>query len=542
MENPRFANLRRQPHQLTMQRRAGIHPAPLPRNGRSPALRFPLARAVRMGMTPVRSAKPREPRLGLRPLPPIFRPFARTEDHQSVQPRRGRALERDRGAERPEHHAPRRRFVGRQERRKTPHPRQTLRFSIPCVLGHQPPLRRPRDCWPAAGATPLSRPRRTKPSLILFDAVRALIVTDRSFARRERDLLSRLEVGLADEGVRVARADPVMDPSPPPGPISERFTYPARTPLLGNAGRAARLMQEMVNRRFTDSEGNLDIVHAWGRGCWWVALAAARRAGAPLIVEYASTRWSASLRRLVRAAGGGDRPVPLLCLCPTEPLRAEVHAIDPHGRAEFAPWGVRAGVARPRAEIEGPTPRSFTIASSGRQPQDVHAAIEGLARALAPEEDALLFVDEAAVRRESSVWKHARSLGLLDRISVIADLEGRRSLILRTDVLVQPEASGEFRSITLDALAAGMLVLARDDGHNDALLDGVTARLVPRPSADAWRDAVRWTVDHREEADELAARAQQWVRDHRKASQHVRLVLEAYSRVAAVETQSLAVR
>jgi glycosyltransferase involved in cell wall biosynthesis len=139
----------------------------------------------------------------------------------------------------------------------------------------------------------------------------------------------------------------------------------------------------------------------------------------------------------------------------------------------------------------------------------------------------MVFADAEAARR-TRLWSHARSLGILPRLSLIEELEGRRDLLLQGDLLIVPEAKGEQRSVVLEAMATGMIVVAARDEMVSVLQDGRTARLVPGADARAWGEVLRDVLTHREKTRALTRSAAEYVRTQRRASEHVRAVLEAY--------------
>ena len=117
------------------------------------------------------------------------------------------------------------------------------------------------------------------------------------------------------------------------------------------------------------------------------------------------------------------------------------------------------------------------------------SAFEGVVSAMPGERLYHLFVDAEAAHR-TGIWPVARGLGVLDRLSLIDEMEGRRELVLRGDVLVQSDARGEQRSLVLDAMASGMIVLAAEDPMVSYLVNGRTARTVSGTRSDEWAAAL----------------------------------------------------
>jgi glycosyltransferase involved in cell wall biosynthesis len=147
-----------------------------------------------------------------------------------------------------------------------------------------------------------------------------------------------------------------------------------------------------------------------------------------------------------------------------------------------------------------------------------------------------MFFAEAEAVHVSGIWPLVRRLGLSERFTLAPDVEARRELALRGDALVLPEALGEHRTLTLDAMAAGMVVIAAADPLVSVLVDTRTARLVDKPSAERWAGALRWLAESRDPARALALAAREHVRAQCRASAHVAAVMDAYEWMTASES------
>jgi glycosyltransferase involved in cell wall biosynthesis len=162
-------------------------------------------------------------------------------------------------------------------------------------------------------------------------------------------------------------------------------------------------------------------------------------------------------------------------------------------------------------------------------------ALEALAACTKDVPDLMIFVDSEAAHR-AGLWAHVSRLGLRERLTLSPHLEARRELTLEGDVLLLPEARGVHRSLTLDAMAAGMLVVAAADPHVSVLADGRTAWLVERATADAWTNALRRTFEDRAASLSLAGAAREHIRQHCRASTHVASVMGAYEWMLSSES------
>jgi glycosyltransferase involved in cell wall biosynthesis len=377
--------------------------------------------------------------------------------------------------------------------------------------------------------------------------MRVLILADDFFAAREQALLSRIEVGLADEGVRVVHAIPQSAAAYAPGEvISKVMVYPDHvwSPALGATAR--KLSRELERISQGDEPGRIDVVHVFGGSCWNLGAQLAREFAAGMVVEV----WRAGLveqaRQLVSQvtdeaasplrtdvksfSAVSDRISGLMFLAPDQTIEERLRA-SVRGTVRCVPWGVHV-VDSSRRLLDSRRSPTAMMVGTGRDAKAFAAALEGLAIACRSNPDLLIFCDAQAARR-ADLHRLARRLNILDRLSLIDELEGRRDLVIEGDLLIQPDASGEQRSVTLDAMAHGMVVIAAADPLVSILIDGRTARLVQNQSSDSWATTIREVLSDSAGADRLAGSAAAYVRENRRASTQVRGILDAYDAVGS---------
>jgi glycosyltransferase involved in cell wall biosynthesis len=115
-------------------------------------------------------------------------------------------------------------------------------------------------------------------------------------------------------------------------------------------------------------------------------------------------------------------------------------------------------------------------------------------------------------------------------------LEDRRDLVLRCDVLVYPDARHEQRTLLLDAMAHGLIILATDDPLVSVIQDGVTVTVPEARTPAGWADALRVRLADRAGSIALGLSAREHVRQHRRASAHIEALVDAYTDLTRVET------
>jgi glycosyltransferase involved in cell wall biosynthesis len=167
------------------------------------------------------------------------------------------------------------------------------------------------------------------------------------------------------------------------------------------------------------------------------------------------------------------------------------------------------------------------------------AVLEALAAVAKESPDLMVFLD-VGDGKNAGLWRAARRLGLLDRLSMVPELEARREPALQMDAVLMPDASGVSHSFVLDAMAAGLSVLAAPDPLVETLIDGRTARLVVSPTKAEWERAIRETVLDVERWSLLGASARDYIRTNRTVSGHIGAVLEAYSQAQHLHEADLA--
>ncbi len=358
--------------------------------------------------------------------------------------------------------------------------------------------------------------------------MRVLVLADEMFASREKPLLTRLEVGLADEGIGSIHAVPeTLHVVEGAELFTRSVTYEAHGWAVTRRVRARHLvrkLRELLGEE--EAEHPIDIVHVFGGSVWELGLEIGRQLEAVVALEV----WRAGL--VGRAAGvEQEDPIGPVFMAPDVTIERALRAQKLSGTVRTTPWGVHVS-DDPRAILPPNRAVSVMLVGTGRESRPFCAALEGVLRLLKRHPDLMVFMDARAAHR-SGAFLLAQKLKLGDHLSLIEDLEARRDLLLQGDILIIPEAGGEQRSILLDAMASAMIVIARDDPGVSALIEGRTARLVNNSSVESWEQAVGAMLDNPQIAAALTHSARAYIREHRLASAHIASVLQAYSWIAS---------
>jgi len=355
-------------------------------------------------------------------------------------------------------------------------------------------------------------------------------------------MLRRLEVGLIDEGVTVARAAPRGGPAEPAAGLAANLTYSTggvRWLSISPSRQLLDALKTVTPFKSSDAKGPLDIVHAWGTGAWPIAIELVQHTGAAVALEV----WSRdAIERIphiehrthdLEAAGSTG-----LWLAPDRATLAALGETAHRWRVELSDWGIHPSTLR-RADDSQGRPQSVCIMSSGKDQEACTNCLSGLARAVRERDDVLVFLDEAAVRPSRAIWKHAEDLGLAPIMSVTPSVESRRDPVLRADVLIQPEARGEHRTLVLEAMAAGATVVAPPDPLIECLDDERSVK-VGEPNVTGWEQALRTVLDDVDLRQRLCANARAYAKANRLVHQQIAATLGAYESLLADEPISFA--
>lgn len=334
-------------------------------------------------------------------------------------------------------------------------------------------------------------------------------------------MLRRITVGLADEGVSVTvLCSPMVEAHLVEGVLGSVVVAPIQSnPIVRPFAR--RLAADALAAA---GVAGFDVVHALGGGSWHTAAWLAEVAGAPLMIDLWRTGVAMRLRRTLDAAAAGIPAVGVLA--PGDPVVAELRNAGIRGPIRTVAWGVHAPreLARRRESDRAP---AVGFVGRGADARQYHLAFDAACRIAARKPSLMLFAD-AETSRRLGLWPRARAAGVAERLTLVSDFESRRGAALAVDVLVQPEARGEHRSVLLDAMGQGVPVVAAADRHVVWLIDRVTCRAVTTNAGRGWEDAIEGMLDGAAARTELTAAAFRFVREKHPASGHIAGIIDAY--------------
>ena len=328
-----------------------------------------------------------------------------------------------------------------------------------------------------------------------------------------------LVVGLLDERVRVAQVVSEQVAKTEAGPFGETFAFRDSDWSLWRRYQISRMASQLA-------ELEVSVVHALGGRVWSGSLGLARRLGVPLVATASMADDVGASAKLMRRSGAVR-----VAFTPTTAPLAEAVAklLGPRTLVQVIPPGVHI----PSEPPTGPKDREalcVVITGNGKLDADYQAVLSALPMVVEKYPDAQFFFNSQR-QDQHQLWQAARKLGLLSNVSLVPRRPGHHELLLRADVLIQPQALGQSSGLTIQAMAQGLPVVARRDDWLDYLLPDETARVVDVSEPAAWAQHMLDVIEKPEAAAALGQSAREWVGRKHVAARQVALTLAMYRQV-----------
>ncbi len=129
---------------------------------------------------------------------------------------------------------------------------------------------------------------------------------------------------------------------------------------------------------------------------------------------------------------------------------------------------------------------------------------------------------------EKQVWQLLTARGLSPIVTFVPRLEMLRSVLAAGDIFIQPQPSHTFNPLLLEAMSVGAAVAACKGGVDDLIIDNKTAIVFDPADELSIYNTLQRLFDRRELAKEIAAAAQQYLRENYTVSNMVSSTLKAY--------------
>ena len=345
------------------------------------------------------------------------------------------------------------------------------------------------------------------------------LVVDRVWLADEQAMYRFLVVGLMDEQVQVMQVVPQGLTQGAAGTFGRQVTW--------RPTGLAWLMRRRIEALGDSLEPLVvTVLHALDGRLWAGALRLAGRLGVPVVL--ASNRESdlaqaVGLRRQIAA----NRTAFSAATAPLQQaLRQRVS--DP-SMVYLVPPG--AHIPAEKGIPSAGDVLCMVITGNGVFDVQYQALYEALVEFVEAHPQTLLFFDTQG-GDPHPLWQAARRYNLLNYSSMIPSHLSHRKLLMGAHVLIQPQANGQARCLTIQAMACGVPVLAKEDPWIDYLIDGQTAWMTKQGGMSSWAGLIRRWQREPAAVAALTDTARQWVRERHLASAQVEQTLDMYHKLA----------
>ncbi|MBI1335688.1 MAG: glycosyltransferase [Phycisphaera sp.] len=351
-------------------------------------------------------------------------------------------------------------------------------------------------------------------------AMRVALLANTAWLDEELPAFKHLVLGLMDEQVEAVQVLPEGAVGDDVSAFGARLTWrDAALPWLRK--RRLGLLAPALEQQ------NVNLIHAMDGRLWPGAVALAHKLKSPAVLSSSSVMDLP----LAGALRGNAKELGLVFIAATEPIGTALRdRVGDQAPVVVAPIGVHGVDPSRRPVGEGQTV-CIVVSGSGQADAEYAALLEAMRAVIDKHPQTQFFMDSQGAQTHT-LWKATERAGLLTNVSMVPRRLGHRELLLRADALVHPQAQGRARSVTLQAMASGIPVIARQDPWLDYLVDGQTAWTIQQPDAREWSKALLRVIEDRPRATALGQSAKAWVTQRHVASQQVSSIVAAYHRAS----------
>ncbi len=346
--------------------------------------------------------------------------------------------------------------------------------------------------------------------------IRPIVLVSELILRRFPALLGQLSLGLTEKSIPITLVcEPDLDlNSLLRGPV-EVIRHPScDLPLAERIGRG-RLLEQL-------GKSQPSVLHCLCETKAAQARHLARSLDIPYVLNINSLQGEASAISL-----SAKRCVRIIC--PSDTITESVRAVHP-GLADRT-MEVRPGVfaedqcccfADPGQQAALMLAHPFEHASDFAQ---VFEAIRDLV-SMGYEFSAVLMGHGPA---ESPVRRMLAEMDLMQRVTIVPELDPWRVVLAVADVFIQPQPVSRLNFFLLEAMSVGAAVAACQGGVDDMIVHEGTSLVFDPTNHLSIRDVLRRLLDQRELARTLAQGGQAYLRSHHSTSDMIERIMQIYS-------------
>lgn len=330
-----------------------------------------------------------------------------------------------------------------------------------------------------------------------------------------------LIVGLIDEQVRVAQLVPRELPAEDGIPFGDRLSWEDSAWSWLRRRRIAAMADALEKLE-------PDVIHALHHQLWEGGIELAEDVEAAIVLQVSGEE---EVHRAVRLLPKLDA-ARVAFAATTEPL---ARALSDRLPDAFMVRTIRPGVRIPPVEADDkPTaeepPLCALICGQTRHDAFYESLFKAIQKIIVDHPEVQFFLD-APAEADNALWQAARKLNILSNVSMVPHRLGHRELELGADVIIHPQPLRRSRSLTLQAMALGLPIIAHSDPWLDYLIDDQTAWLTDKADATRWEEMLRHLIVAPDSGEALGSRAREWVRQHHLASQQVGDTIDLYRKL-----------
>ncbi len=327
--------------------------------------------------------------------------------------------------------------------------------------------------------------------------------------------LERLLIGLADESIPVALiCPPGFNPGTVFTGVAEVINYPfIDLPLM------ERLNTRLLTERLSKFEPT--ILHCLCESSASLTKQLARRLDLPyvLMVNSLQNKWSHLSISSKHCAK---------IIVPAKSIAANIASVHPR----FADLIEQINIGTFTAEGDGcfsePSRLATMVITDPLDKADDFENLFSVIRHLMIDGYELMTVIVGGGRAERQLWKLLSALGLLQIVSIVPRRMPWRSVLAAGDIFIQTQPNYAFDPVLLEAMSIGSVVAGCTGGVDDLIIEDRTAVVFdPNDEISIMRTLQR-LLDRREFARQIAANAQQYLRENHSVSKMIAATLQTY--------------
>jgi glycosyltransferase involved in cell wall biosynthesis len=346
-------------------------------------------------------------------------------------------------------------------------------------------------------------------------SLRVALIASEHTVRDYSTFLQHLLVGLADESIPAALVcPPQFDPASVFTGAAEVISHPAfNLPMMG--GINIRLLAERL-AKFEPT-----VIHCLCESKASLTSQLAYRLDLPyaLMVNSLQKWW----KRLSISSQYCARIV-----VPAKSLAENMTSFHPGFADRIRQINIGTFVARSVGCFSDPS-RLVTMVMAGpsKKAEDIEILL-GVTRHLMIDGYEFVVVIAVEERAQTQTWRLLDALGLLKAVTIVPRQMPLRPVLAAADIFIQPQPNYAFNPVLLEAMSVGAAVAGCTGGVDELIIEDRTAVVFDPNDEMSIMRALKRLLDRREFARQMAANAQQHLKENYSVGKMIAATLEMY--------------